>query len=103
MRSLANRSRHCDQRAGPSLTGVNAHYPLVQCHDHALAPGFIACVHVLAGAPVAHRIEPADVLGKALCATCQDITFEPNDEALSLLRLICVHCLERVIADARPT
>ena len=70
------------------------HYPLVECGTHALAPGYIACTHVLAGAAVAHKIEPDDHLGEALCGACHELDFDVV--GIDGLRLVCCHCLASV-------
>lgn len=84
----------------------------VTCSDHgSRLPGYIACVHVLAGAPVTHYVEAeSGELGEALCVTCKeemdvgnamrdsDPTFEPN---LDQVRLVCSACLTRVMGPWR--
>jgi hypothetical protein len=69
-----------------------SHYPLVRCNDHDLAPGYVVCVHILAGEPIAHEVEPDDELGEALCAACDGVPITTIDA----LRLVCVHCLRKV-------
>lgn len=74
-------------------------YPLVRCTDHRLAPAYIVCIHVVAGAPIAHRVEPADEVGEALCADCHARDFDDAPEALDLLKLVCAPCLRRLRAE----
>jgi hypothetical protein len=72
-------------------------YPLIKCgvHGRELAPAFMVCVHVLAGAPIAHRVEPDDDPGEALCARC---SVHPH---IKHCRVVCLHCLNKTIGGRR--
>lgn len=68
----------------------------VKCGKHGWVNGFIVCVHVLAGAKVAHRIEPTgqpapDGLGEILCLPCH---LRLGDLNVDDLKLICSRCVD---------
>lgn len=69
---------------------------MVRCADHLPAPGYIACLHVIAGLPVYfHELPSVDSAGQILCQSCYDSNV-PWDETntLALLRLLCAPCAE---------
>lgn len=80
-------------------------YPLIRCRDHELALAYIVCMHILAGAAIAHLIEPADEPGEALCAACH--ARELGGADLDVLRVVCIHCfrghLARAAHSGRPS
>jgi hypothetical protein len=71
-------------------------YPLIRCGAHELALAYIVCTHIMAGAPIAHLIEPADEPGEALCAACH--AHELSGADLDVLRVVCIHCFRGRIA-----
>ena len=82
---------------------------MIECPNHGRIAGYIVCVHVLAGTPVAHLLDststeagPED-LGEALCASCVGLFDRPHTEAdLEMLKLVCAACLQRVLGPDRP-
>ena len=75
-------------------------YPNVTCSTHPEpAPGYIVCVHVIAGAPIA-QYRPATPwrLGDVLCAHCP-----PADrDTVYLLRVWCAGCVDGLLAERAP-
>ena len=72
------------------------------CETHGTADGFIVCRHVIAGAGVAHYLEPSgeagpDGLGEVLCGPC--IGHGTN---VIELELICGPCVARLLAARAP-
>jgi hypothetical protein len=84
---------------------------MIECDRHGgQVPGFVTCVHVLAGAPIAHYAQPQmtgdpnDDLGEALCAKCawDETDYEEASPAeqkalLDDFKLICSTCLMQTI------
>jgi len=68
---------------------------LVTCDVHGVGPGYVVCLHVIAGAKIAH-LEKAteDELGEAVCKACED---NAKEEGRTLdaedFSLFCAGCL----------
>jgi len=69
----------------------------LRCGEHGRVPSYCVCVHVLdEQAPIAHYIVATrDEAGEVLCAQC---SAEPTVEQM---RVICCHCVDKIVADRR--
>jgi hypothetical protein len=71
----------------------------LRCDKDGLRLGYLTCVHVMAGEPIAHHIAPdptaltgADMLGEALCAACMALPQLVKEDIL----VVCERCVMRV-------
>ena len=76
---------------------------VLSCEAHGPSPAVIVCIHVAAGAAVAHYVEPdarigPDGAGELLCGACH-----AHQSPLTDLRLWCMDCVVTFLMTPRAT